>query len=94
MYLNQIKKETLIYSKQGQDIATIPSDGAVRLSQSNNKTGVTEERLPISVKSNVSSTNIISNYNISDSKNESEVNENELNDSSKPMALQDSKGTQ
>lgn len=92
--MNQIKKETLIYSKQGQDIATIPSDGAVRLSQSNNKTGVTEERLPISVKSNVSSTNIISNYNISDSKNESEVNENELNDSSKPMALQDSKGTQ
>lgn len=92
--MNQIKKETLIYSKQGQDIATIPSDSAVRLSQSNNKTGVTEERLPISVKSNVSSTNIISNYNISDSKNESEVNENELNDSSKPMALQDSKGTQ
>ena len=92
--MNQIKKETLIYSKQGQDIATIPSDGAVRLSQSNNKTGVTEERLPIFVKSNVSSTNIISNYNISDSKNESEVNENELNDSSKPMALQDSKGTQ
>ena len=92
--MNQIKKETLIYSKQGQDIATIPSDSAVRLSQSNNKTGVTEERLPISVKSNVSSTNIISNYNISDSKNESEVNENELNDSSKPMAPQDSKGTQ
>ena len=65
-FKNQIKKETLIYSKQGQDIATISSDSAVRLSQSNNKTGVTEERLPISVKSNVSSNNIISNDNISD----------------------------
>lgn len=85
----QIKKETLIYSKQGQDIATISSDSAVRLSQSNNKTGVTEERLPISVKSNVSSTNIIPNDNISDNQNESEVNENELNDSSNPMASRD-----
>ena len=91
-FKNQIKKETLIYSKQGQDIATISSDSAVRLSQSNNKTGVTEERLPISVKSNVSSTNIIPNDNISDNQNESEVNENELNDSSNPMAPRDKQG--
>ena len=86
-FKNQIKKETLIYSKQGQDIATISSDSAVRLSQSNNKTGVTEERLPISVKSNVSSNNIISNDNISDNQKKSEVNENEKsNETRKPRS--------
>ena len=63
-FRNQIKKETLIYSKQGQDIAAISSDSAVRLSQSNNNAGVTEERLPVSVKSNVSSTNSISENEI------------------------------
>lgn len=91
-FKNQIKKETLIYSKQGQDIATISSDSAVRLSQSNNKTGVTEERLPISVKSNVSSNNIISNDNISDNQKKSEVNENELNDSSNTVVTRDKQG--
>lgn len=51
----------MIYSKQGRDIATISSDSAVRLFQSNNNAGVTEERLPTSVKSNVSTNSISEN---------------------------------
>ena len=75
-FRNQIKKETLIYSKQGQDIAAISSDSAVRLPQSNNNAGVTEERLPVSVKSNVSSTNSISKNKTANNENSAkEANE-------------------
>ena len=68
---SQIKKETLIYSKKATDIATTTGDSAVRLPQSSDGAGATEERRPTSVKSNVSSNSSISEEDTISKKNPS-----------------------
>lgn len=87
-----IKKETLIYSKKATDIATISSDSAVRLPQSNDEAGVTEERRLASVKSNVSTNSITENDIIEQENiNNNEVKSN-VNDSTDTMVTRDSQG--
>lgn len=64
----QTKKEALIYSKQGEGIATTSNGGAVRYSPNNN-VGVKTSSLPTSVKSNTSSTNTISEKETANNEN-------------------------
>ena len=75
----QTKKEVLIYSKKGIDIATTSNGSAVRYSPNNN-VGVKTSSLPTSVKSNTSFTNIIANEDINSNEDVIQLKENKKAD--------------